>query len=63
MAVIPQLPLGGIPQLDTDPANPTPIVPPPSAIDGSPALRPGDPDPVTAPADDREPIFSTDPLA
>lgn len=33
---------------------------PETAMDGSPALRPGDPDP--APQPDNAPIFSTDPL-
>ena len=37
-----------------------PVLPEETAVDGSPARRPGDP--ATPPTDDGEPLFSTDPL-
>jgi len=60
MSVFPSLPTGGIPVIDIEPNEPAPIVPGDTAIDGSPASRPGDPSPP--PASDDEPLFSTDPL-
>ena len=50
----------GAPVVDLAPDQAPTVLPPETAIDGSPARRPGDPDP--APVDDGAPIFSTDPL-
>ena len=49
------------PDVDVSPTQTPSVLPGQTARDGSPARRPGDPDP--APAEDGAPLFSTDPLA
>ncbi len=60
MSVFPSLPSVDVPDVDLSPDQAPSVLPPETAVDGSPARRPGDPDP--APASDGAPIFSTDPL-
>ena len=60
MSVFPSQPSIDAPDVDLAPDQAPAVLPPKTAVDGSPARRPGDPDP--APADDGAPIFSTDPL-
>ncbi len=60
MSVFPSLPSIDAPEVDLRPDQAPLVQPPATAADGSPARRPGDPDP--APVDDGAPIFSTDPL-
>ncbi len=60
MSVFPSLPSINDPDVDLSPDQAPLVQPPTMAADGSPALRPGDPDPASA--DDGAPIFSTDPL-
>lgn len=60
-ALPPEMPTGAVPVLvDTRPDFINPPAPGETAIDGSPASRPGDP--ATAASDDGAPLFSTDPL-
>ncbi len=60
MSVFPTLPPIDVPEVDLRPDQAPLVQPADTAADGSPARRPGDPDP--APADDGAPLFSTDPL-
>ncbi len=60
MSVFPSLPPIDAPDVDLGPDQAPTVQPAATAVDGSPAVRSGDPDP--APADDGAPIFSTDPL-
>lgn len=59
MSIFPDLPQVGVPDITVEGGTYAPVLPAETAVDGSPASRPGDPAPP--PADD-EPLFSTDPL-
>lgn len=61
MSLFPSLPSADAPTVDLRPDQAPSVLPPAEAADGSPARRPGDPDP--APLDDGAPVISTDPLA
>ena len=61
MSIFPDLPPPlGVPDITVEGGNFAPVLPAETAVDGTAARRPGDP--ATAPADDGEPLFSTDPL-
>ena len=60
MSIFPDLPAVGALDIAIQGDNFAPVLPAETAVDGSPASRPGDP--AAPPADDGEPLFSTDPL-